>query len=239
VRTPDILVIDEFLENPDDVRYIALQQSFVKLHYAGYRTEDQFLHVAPFREQFEQIFDRGLSDWDNSANGRFQCCFASDTIPYHSDYSSRSGVLFLTPNAPIEAGISFYRSRLSGLHRSVNDPDLMELTFGGGAAFDRGRWEEVDRVGNMFNRLVLFDAHLAHGASAYFGSTLNDGRLFQNFFFDLDSQEAQVMLRNPGELQETFDSPASSQAQRGPTASGSQSAAVFHSAAEEVRTNVS
>jgi hypothetical protein len=27
---------------------------------------------------------------------------------------------------------------------------------------------------------------MAHGASAYFGTTLETGRLFQNFFFDLD-----------------------------------------------------
>jgi hypothetical protein len=60
----------------------------------------------------------------------------------------------------------------------------MELTFGGGAEFDRSRWEEVDRVGNFYNRLVLFNAQLAHGASAYFGTNLTDGRLFQNFFFN-------------------------------------------------------
>jgi hypothetical protein len=62
----------------------------------------------------------------------------------------------------------------------------MQLTFGGGAEFDRSRWEEVDRIGNIYNRLVLFDAHYAHGASGYFGSTLEDGRLFQNFFFNLE-----------------------------------------------------
>jgi hypothetical protein len=61
----------------------------------------------------------------------------------------------------------------------------MRLTFGDGAEFDRGRWEEVDRVANLYNRLVLFDAHLAHGASAYFGDRLEDARLFQNFFFNV------------------------------------------------------
>ena len=45
--------------------------------------------------------------------------------------------------------------------------------------------EEVDRVANIYNRLVLFDAHLAHGASAYFGDRLENARLFQNFFFNI------------------------------------------------------
>lgn len=186
MHMPTIIVADEFLNDPDSVRVLALQQKFVKMHSAGVRTEAQFLHVAPFREEFERILGRSLTNWDdNLANGRFQCCFASDAIPYHSDSQSFAGVLFLTPDAPIEAGISFFRGRLGGLRRRSSDPRLMELTFGGGAEFDRGRWEVIDSIGNIYNRLVLFDAHLAHGASAYFGSTISDGRLFQNFFFNL------------------------------------------------------
>jgi hypothetical protein len=182
---PEIIVIDDFLKDPDAIRDLALKQVFVKMHCAGVRTEQQFLHVAPYREEFERLLGRSLTNWnDNSANGRFQCCFVSDAIPYHTDTQSAAGVLFLKPDAPIEAGISFYRGRLSGLRRRSSDPHLMELTFGGGAEFDRSRWEEVDRVGNFYNRLVLFNAQLAHGASAYFGTNLTDGRLFQNFFFN-------------------------------------------------------
>lgn len=186
MRIPDIIVIDDFLANPDAVRALALSQTFVKMHCAGLRTHDRFLHVAPFREEFEEVLQRKLTHWDdNDANGRFQVCFESDAIPYHTDTQSRAGVLFLTPDAPLDAGLSFFRGRLSGLRGRSADPRLMELTFGGGAEFDRSRWEEVDRIGNRYNRLVLFDAQLAHGATAYFGTTLANGRLFQNFFFNL------------------------------------------------------
>lgn len=187
MRVPDVIVVDDFLADPDVVRRHALQQPFVKMHSAGLRTEAQGLHLAPYKQEFERLLGRPVTNWDdNDANGRFQCCFASDDVPYHSDSQSRAGVLFLTPNAPIEAGLSLVRGRLSGLRRRCSDPRLMELTFGGGAEFDRSRWEEVDRIGNVYNRLVLFDAHYAHGASGYFGSTLEDGRLFQNFFFNLE-----------------------------------------------------
>jgi hypothetical protein len=179
------LVVDDFLNAPDEVRALALRQTFVKMHSAGTRTIERFLHLAPYRDRFEKMSGRRLINWDeNLANGRFQCCLASDAVPYHSDTQSAAGVLFLTPNAPCEAGLSFFRSRVSGLRGRSSDPHLMELTFGGGAEFDRDCWEEVDRIGNLFNRLVLFDAQLAHGASAYFGDTLANGRLFQNFFFD-------------------------------------------------------
>lgn len=186
LKTPQILVVDDFLDDPDAVRAIALSQPFVKMHSAGLRTQARFLHLAPYRDEFTRLLGRELTNWDdNDANGRFQCCFASDAIPYHSDSQSYAGVLFLTPNAPLEAGISFFRGRLSGLRARSPDPELMRLTYGDGAEFDRSRWEEVDRVANLYNRLVLFNAHLAHGASAYFGDRLENARLFQNFFFNI------------------------------------------------------
>lgn len=186
MKTPQIVVVDDFLPDPDAVRAIALRQRFVKMHSAGVRTMEQFLHLAPYREEFSRLLGRELTNWDdNDANGRFQCCFASDAIPYHSDSQSYAGVLFLTPGAPIEAGLAFFRGRASGLRGRSPDADLMRLTFGEGAEFDRSRWEEVDCIANLYNRLVLFDAHLAHGASAYFGDRLENARLFQNFFFNV------------------------------------------------------
>jgi hypothetical protein len=189
VRLAKTIIVDDFLDAPDTVRNVALRQPFVKGHYAGVRTIENFLHLAPYREEFTRLIGHPLTDWDNGANGRFQCCFSSDAIPYHTDSQSMAGVLFLTPDAPIEAGLSFLRGRDTGLHRRSPDADLMMRTFGGGAEFDRARWEEIDRVGNRYNRLVLFDALVAHGASAYFGTTVRDGRLFQNFFFDLGSTD--------------------------------------------------
>lgn len=186
MKTPQLVVLDDFLADPDAVRAIALAQRFVKMHSAGVRTMEQFLHLAPYRQEFSRLLGRELTNWDdNDANGRFQGCFASDAIPYHSDSQSYAGVLFLTPGAPIGAGLSFFRGRASGLRRRSPDADLMRLTFGDGAEFDRSRWEEVDRVANLYNRLVLFDAHLAHGASAYFGDRLENARLLQNFFFNV------------------------------------------------------
>lgn len=183
---PKIVVVDDFLADPDAVRATALAQPFVKMHAAGVRTQATFLHLAPYRERFASLLRRELTNWDdNDANGRFQCCFATDAIPYHSDSQSCAGVLFLTPGAPVGAGLSFFRSRASGQRGRSADPELMFRTFGGDAEFNPDRWEEIDRIANLYNRLVLFDAHLAHGASAYFGDRLDNARLFQNFFFNV------------------------------------------------------
>ena len=62
------------------------------------RPKEKFLHLAPYKEAFEALLNQKLCNWnDNLANGRFQCCLASDAIPYHSDTQSAAGVLFLTP----------------------------------------------------------------------------------------------------------------------------------------------
>ena len=42
----------------------------------------------------------------------------------------------------------------------------------------------------MFNRLVIWDAHLIHSATDYFGHSPETGRLFQMFFFDSEPLSA-------------------------------------------------
>ena len=51
---------------------------------------------------------------------------------------------------------------------------------------DLTKWELVDTVGNVFNRLVLFNAYRYHMSMDYFGDTKENGRLFQTFFFSTE-----------------------------------------------------
>ena len=95
---PAYLVVDDFLDDPDAIRRVALAQRFVKMHSAGLRTVESFLHLAPFKQSFERLLGTALTGFDdNAANGRFQLCTAADAIPYHSDSQSYAVVLFLTP----------------------------------------------------------------------------------------------------------------------------------------------
>src|SRR5690554_702607 len=128
---PVCIVVDDFLDDPDAVRRVALAQRFVKQHCAGLRTRESFLHLARYREAFERLLGCELTSFDaNPANGCFQLCTAADAIPHHSDGQSYAGVLFLTPHAPLDAGLSFFRSRRSGLRGPCADPELMAQTFG-------------------------------------------------------------------------------------------------------------
>jgi hypothetical protein len=92
-------------------------------------------------------------------------------------------LLFLTPNAPPQTGTTFYRSKNTGKKKIFDDAEN-SVVFKNGY-LDSTEFEVVDVVGNVYNRLVLFDAKMFHAASNYFGKTLENGRLFQIFFFDL------------------------------------------------------
>ena len=51
---------------------------------------------------------------------------------------------------------------------------------------DYTKWELVDKVGNVFNRLVLFNSKQYHASMDYFGTNKENGRLFQVFFFSTE-----------------------------------------------------
>ena len=46
------------------------------------------------------------------------------------------------------------------------------------------KWEMTDFVGNKYNRLILYRGDNFHTSLDYFGRDINDGRLFQTFFFN-------------------------------------------------------
>lgn len=54
----------------------------------------------------------------------------------------------------------------------------------GDVHLDPTPWEPVDVAGNVYNRLVIFDASNIHAASQYFGTKKENCRMWQMFFFD-------------------------------------------------------
>jgi hypothetical protein len=180
---PSFLVIDDFYDNVDAVRELALSQTFTLRPESnkGQRTDAVF-RFSGVKERFEELLRCKIKNWTNyPVNGCFQFCIGGDQLVYHRDVQEYAGVLFLTPNAPIQAGTTFYRS----IHtRNVKVNNDHAVVFKNGF-LDPTEFEAVDVVGNVYNRLVLFDAHMFHAASTYFGNSLENGRLFQIFFFDV------------------------------------------------------
>ena len=182
---PAYVVADHFYENPDAVREFALSLEF-NYHpdyHKGKRT-DQCYRFDGLKERFEQLIGRKIINWEKyGTNGCFQYCIGGDQIVYHCDTQQYAGVLFLSPNAPVTTGTSLFRS-IHTKNMKVPEKDHA-LVFQNGY-LDPTPFERVDSVGNVYNRLILFDSLTIHAASEYFGSTKDNGRLFQLFFFDLE-----------------------------------------------------
>jgi hypothetical protein len=99
-------VVDDFLKDPDAIRDLALQQEFVKMHSARVRTEGHFVHLAPYREDLPDCsaVSRSIGTITQPTAG-FSVVSLSTPFPI-ADNQSAAGVLFLKPDAPIDAGLS-------------------------------------------------------------------------------------------------------------------------------------
>jgi hypothetical protein len=177
-----IFVVDNFYLNPDEVRDFALQQYFFDdPGYLGMRTRKQFLFDG-VRERFQSILGERITSWqEESMNGRFQTCKAGTPLVYHCDDQRWAAMVYLTPDAPPEAGTSFYRHKQTKI-RHNSEEGIMQC-FNQKTFVDGTPYELVDTVGNVYNRLVIFDGGLIHAASDYFGWDIPSSRLFHMYFF--------------------------------------------------------
>jgi len=190
---PELVVCDNFYNNPDDVRAMALEAPFEPSDYhKGQRSLSEF-YFEGVQEKFEQLLGRKITEFTMA--GRFQFCTAQDPLVIHSDCQTHAAVVFLMPDAPPQCGTNFYRRKGLNLRRlpsmedaerfgtSVND--LIQQVYVDNY-YDQTKFDLVDSIGNIYNRVVLWDAYLIHGAAMYFGTEKQNSRLFQMFFFNCD-----------------------------------------------------
>jgi hypothetical protein len=190
-----LIVVDNFYSDPDFVRDFAIKNlEFNPSNYhKGKRSKDRFI-LDGTKEKLESIIGREITNWNSEtyANGVFQYCVANDPLVFHVDIQKYAGMVFLTKDAPFETGTSFYSSKNTGRTRFENFEDDQEAyheTFKGKNAemnfYDSTQFEKIDEVGNVYNRLVLFDAKQIHAPSQYFGDAIENARFFHMFFFDV------------------------------------------------------
>lgn len=192
----DIIVVDNFYKDPDMIReYTINNLNFVGSDYhKGHRSEERFI-LDGTKERLENILGKQIVNWNlpNYANGIFQYCTADQPIVYHVDAQSMAAIVFLTPNAPLDTGTAFYRSKFTGEYRFENSTLSNELYYRSFTGdynknpnfYDSTLHEKVDEIANVYNRLVIWDAKKIHAATKYFGDSLENARYFQLFFFDV------------------------------------------------------
>lgn len=184
-------IVDNFYKDPHAVREFALKQDYhiggIGKGYIGNRTHQQFLFPG-LKERFEKIMGKKITNWkEHGMNGRFQWCVSGQPQVWHCDSQMWGGMLYLTPDAPYAYGTAMYANKKSKA-RTYRDPgwDISWYNEDGDPHLDGQDFEAVDVFGNVFNRLVIFDAACIHSSSGYFGTSKDNCRLWQMFFFDTE-----------------------------------------------------
>jgi hypothetical protein len=188
-------IIDNFYSDVDEVRKFALQQEYpVSGNYPGRRTKS-FLNDS-MKEVIESVVSSHygkVTYWsEEQYTGSYQFTTSHDRSWIHADQTTKwAGVCYLTPNAPLSSGTGLFKHKKTGLTMAPKNPDgtynmtiLNEIYKD---SQDMTKWELVDRIGNVYNRLVLYRGDHFHISMDYFGQDINDGRLFQTFFFDTEN----------------------------------------------------
>jgi len=176
-----LIIVDDFYSDPYKARDFALSQDFsVKGNYPGARTKSFFTNnVKKKIESCMPAMGKITTPFDDAAyNGAFQYTTSNDKTWIHADmYNQWAAVCYLTPDAPLTSGTGIFR------HKKTKEIEYNTTEYDGS---DYSQWELVDTVGNVFNRIVIYNGRLFHASLDYFGTDKLTGRLFQTFFFNTE-----------------------------------------------------
>jgi hypothetical protein len=161
-----MIIIDNFLEEPDRIREEGLELDYTKSQpnspgWKGFRC----LCTNMVDLELIELIRNKLNEMDPKFIGSDLRCFFHYTLnedmsnTVHTDgIFDYAGVLYLTPNPPSNSGTVFY-----------DDNN-----------------EEIDYVENVYNRLTIYPATIPHRIKESFGDNINNGRLVYTVFLTIN-----------------------------------------------------
>jgi hypothetical protein len=213
-----VTVISDFYEQPDEIRQYALRQKYTYRHelnqeldyvFPGSRTKElrnlSFSLYEKICKKLISVFhihEYDLMQWQ--INTSFQIVEAEygHGLIHQDQNTVFAGVLYLTPNAPLDSGTSLFKKNASydeALYQKIikeNDEHFKKkepIDYRYHNMFD-----EVVRVNNVYNSLILFEGDMHHCANHFFGDNKQNARLAQVFFItkiDANKESSFPLLR--------------------------------------------
>lgn len=165
----NLIVIDNFLDDPDRIRFHALSLDYDRIQKSVPGVRSNTALGGDLQTEVETKLKTTLGGeivWDWTQDSFcFQSCQEGTETWVHVDSQGEdqgewAAVLYLTPNPNLNSGTGIYQS-----------PDS-DMNIG---------------VGNIYNRLVAYRGKVLYHRSIVpgFGNTLETSRLTQTFFFDV------------------------------------------------------
>jgi hypothetical protein len=183
-------VLDNFFDDPYEVRKFALEQEYFtdpNHTYPGKRSRELneinrplFQHVI---DRVNAIFYRASDVQGWSARVQFQIIDKSfQTGWIHRDNEIISGIVYLNPDPDLNSGTTIYKPKFTGASEKMYPQKYLQP--------EESRLENNEQfvesivVKNQFNRLIAFDAKEYHSANNYFGENDSNSRLTLVFFIE-------------------------------------------------------
>lgn len=195
-----VRIVDDFYSNPLAIREFALSCRYIKAwgSWSGMHslertsdTKQQLFRITSLisdRLPNWEKLDAAYQYWKKPSCGGFAtlCLGENGVIHAHRRSGDWAGVVYLSNPDQCDGreGTIFYRHKSTALD-SYTDEDDPSFQKALADANDTTAWEVMEAIPMRFNRLVLFDSHVFHGASPGFGSSISDCRLIQVFNFTL------------------------------------------------------
>lgn len=201
-----LIVIDDFYEDPDRIRELALSLDYRQKPGATYPGVEA---VAPgydwsdvrqrLRAYIDEPIDAPCPKKPEFPQGKFRIAVEADEQTridkVHVDQQRWSAVIYLTKDSDCREGLALYRHRASG---SVEWPSIwLQEHYKHLCLLPREEAkqevlkhfkepENFDQIGMIpmaYNRVVLLMAKVLHGTGVAFGADKYSGRLTQHFEF--------------------------------------------------------
>jgi hypothetical protein len=199
-----IIIIDDFYDEPDRIRQMALAMNKTSAsgNYAGSMTDQPF-----FTEDHARVFQLLTGETVVAGTkfcGRFRFTHDKDRASQHIHFDPApgqiwAGVLYLSlpehyqhQSKDNNFGTEFWQHRQTGLSSiPLLQPELDRYGWYGVPelrhfletdGMDESLWTQTLQVPMCYNRLVLFRPWLFHSPGRWFGNTDENCRLIQTFF---------------------------------------------------------
>jgi hypothetical protein len=210
------LCVDDFYQNPDEIRKFALSQNFEsdpEGRWPGKRTKelhelDMNLFHGFCKRLFSIYFDLNSPITWHVAT-QFQLIEPMSDDPnskknsgwIHCDGTTVfSGIIYLTPNIDKTLGTSIYKlkdgcevDQESHINAKVKFyRDNIDEDYDNVISKHNNMFEETVTFSNVYNRLISFDGNTPHGVKSYYGK--GDARLTQTFFVEKVSASIDMPL---------------------------------------------
>ena len=187
-----LIVVDNFLTNPDEwyKELVGTSEDYWEIHQdLGRVLKTDFLmdNMRTLENSISEIlrYPCSIISWFCSRlEGEEDFLTVTSTYTIY-DYF---GVLYLSPNAPMNTGAVFFQHK-SGL-REMTYNELFSPLFDNGGLRD---WTICDTMSNIYNRLLLFPGGKLARILSGFGDKIENGGLIQVFNITRTQDERRIL----------------------------------------------